>query len=132
MNQVDKTKTKEQFMNELVGLRQRIDELEAAEVEREQTEEALRESERKYRDLVDNSIVGIYRTNLAGKILYVNEALAKMLEFDSPEEMMSEGVLARYKNHKDRERLLEILKNSGRVDNFEFDLPIPNQVILPR
>jgi two-component system cell cycle sensor histidine kinase/response regulator CckA len=122
MNEVDKTKTKEQFMNELVELRQRIDELKAAEVEREQTEEALRESERKYRDLVDNSIVGIYRTNLAGKILYVNEALARMLEFDSPEEMMSEGVLARYKNHKDRERLLEILKKSGRVDNFEFDL----------
>lgn len=122
MNEVDKTKTKEQFMNELVELRQRIDELKAAEVEREQTEEALRESERKYRDLVDNSIVGIYRTNLAGKILYVNEALARMLEFDSPEEMMSEGVLARYKNHKDRERLLEILKKSGRLDNFEFDL----------
>jgi two-component system cell cycle sensor histidine kinase/response regulator CckA len=122
MNEVDKTKTKEQFMNELVELRRRIDELEAAEVEREQTEEALRESERTYRDLVDNSIVGIYRTNLAGKILYVNEALARMLEFDSPEEMMSEGVLVRYKNHKDRERLLEMLKKSGKVDNFEFDL----------
>ena len=66
--------------------------------------------------------MGIYRTNLAGKILYVNEALARMLESDSPEEMMSEGVLARYRNHKDRERLLEILKKSGRVDNFEFDL----------
>ncbi|MCG6944267.1 MAG: PAS domain S-box protein [Deltaproteobacteria bacterium] len=105
-----------------VGLCQRIAELEAAEVEREQTEEALSESERKYRDLVDNSIVGIYRTNSAGKILYVNEALARMLEFDSPEEMMAEGVLARYKNNKDREHLLEILKKSGRVDNFEFDL----------
>jgi two-component system cell cycle sensor histidine kinase/response regulator CckA len=113
---------KEKPRGTLVGLCQRIAELEAAEVEREQTEEAPRESERKYRDLVDNSIVGIYRTNSAGKILYVNEALARMLEFDSPEEMMAEGVLARYKNNKDREHLLEILKKSGRVDNFEFDL----------
>ena len=115
-------KTKRQLISELEELRQRIGELEKSEKERKRAEVALRESERKYRDLVDNSIVGIYRTNLAGKILYVNEALARMLEFDSPEELMSEGVLARYKNHKDRERLLEILKRSNRVDNFEFDL----------
>ena len=118
----DRHEQKEKPRGTHVGLCQRIAELEAAEVEREQTEEALSESERKYRDLVDNSIVGIYRTNSAGKILYVNEALARMLEFDSPEEMMAEGVLARYKNNKDREHLLEILKKSGRVDNFEFDL----------
>ena len=115
-------KTKRQLISELEELRQRIGELEKSETERERAEAALRESERKYRDLVDNSIVGIYRTNLAGKILYVNAALARMLEFDSLEEMMSKGVLARYKNHKDRERLLEILKKSGRIDNFEFDM----------
>jgi PAS domain S-box-containing protein len=115
-------KTKRQLIDELEELRQRIGELEKSETERERAEDALRESERKYRGLVDNSIVGIYRTNLAGKILYVNEALARMLKFDPPEEIMSEGVLARYKNHKDRERLLEILNKSGSVDSFEFDL----------
>jgi PAS domain S-box-containing protein len=120
MSQADNTK--EQLMTELEELRQRIDELQAAEVEWRRTEDALQESERKFRDLVDNSLVGIYRTNLEGTIFYVNEALAKMLEFDSPQEMMSESVLALYKNYEDRERLVEVLKRAGRVDGFEFDL----------
>jgi PAS domain S-box-containing protein len=115
-------KTKKELIDELVELQQRIVELEAAAVTHKQTDKALRESERKYRDLIDNSLVGIYRTNLEGKILYVNEALTKMLDFNSPEEMMSEGVLVRYKDQRQRECLLGVLKELGRVDNFEFDL----------
>jgi diguanylate cyclase (GGDEF)-like protein len=45
-----------------------------------------------------------------------------MLEFESPEEMMSEGVLPRYENLKDRDVLIEKLKKSGRVTNFSFEL----------
>ncbi|KPK20836.1 MAG: hypothetical protein AMK69_23175, partial [Nitrospira bacterium SG8_3] len=43
--------------------------------------EALKESERQLCALADNSLVGVYRTNLQGDILSVNKALAKMLEF---------------------------------------------------
>ena len=63
--------------------------------ERKQAEEALQESEKKYRDIVDNALVGIYKTNLKGDILYVNEALWRMLEFETSEEMMAESVLKR-------------------------------------
>ena len=115
-------KTKDQLLEELTELHQRVVKLEAAGVERKKAEDALKESERKFRDLVDNSLVGIYRTNLEGKILYVNEAMIKMLEFDAPEEMMSKSVLVNYKDFEDRDRLLRILKKSGRVDSFEFDL----------
>lgn len=84
--------------------------------------DALRESEKQLCDLADNSLVGVYRTNLQGDILSVNKALAKMLEFESPEEMMSESVLARYANPRDRNILIEKLKKSGRVTNFSFEL----------
>ncbi len=90
--------------------------------ERNRVEKALREGEKRYRDLVDNSLVGIYRTNLKGDILYVNKALAKMLEFESPEEMMLDNVLVKYKDYKDREILIETLKELGRVNDFQFDL----------
>ena len=59
---------------------------------------ALRASEEKYRSLVENALVGIYKTNLQGDFLYVNEALLKIYEFGSLEEMMSTGDIARYKN----------------------------------
>jgi two-component system cell cycle sensor histidine kinase/response regulator CckA len=90
--------------------------------ERSRAEEALRESEKKYRDLVDNSLVGVYKTSLKGDIIYANEALAKMFEFESPEEMTAKGVISRYKNSKDRESFLKIVKKSGRINNFEVEV----------
>jgi PAS domain S-box-containing protein len=91
-------------------------------VEHRRAEAALRESEKKYKNLVDTAVVGVYKTNLKGDILFANEALVKMLEFDSPEEMMSVGVLSRYKKLKDRELLIETLKKKSKVKNFELDL----------
>ncbi len=90
--------------------------------ERKQAEEALRESEKKYRNLVDNALVGIYKTNLKGDILYVNEALWRMLEFESLEEMKAEGVLMRYKSPLDRNAMIENLKNEGKVKDLEVEL----------
>jgi PAS domain S-box-containing protein len=98
-----------------------------AELEREiaehtRTEEALRESEKKYRDLVDNPLVGVFQSNLKGDLLFVNEALARMNEFGDAQEMMAEGVLARYKHPERRDVLIDLLKRDGKVDNFELDI----------
>ena len=90
--------------------------------DRKRAEEDLNRSEKNYRNLVDSSLVGIYQTNIKGQIQYVNNALVKMFEFDSSQEMMSQNVLVRYKNPKDRQRLIKILKKSGYVNNFEVEL----------
>jgi len=90
--------------------------------ERKQAEEALRDSERQYRNLVDNALVGVYKTDLEGNILYVNEALIKMMEFESLEDMKSGGVLARYSNLEDRDIFIKTLKRTGKINNFEVDL----------
>ncbi len=90
--------------------------------ERKKAEKALKDSEERYRTLVENALVGVYRTNLKGDFLYVNKALSRMFEFDSPEEMMSSGVLPRYKNPKDREVLIENLKKKEKVDNLEIEI----------
>ena len=50
-------------------------------------EEALRESEERFRSLVENATVGIYRTAPDGRILMANPALVKMMGFDSLEEL---------------------------------------------
>ena len=89
--------------------------------ERKRAEDALRESEKQYRNLVDNALVGIYKSNLKGEVLYVNDALLEIMEFDSLEDMVSSGVVARYKNPEDRRTLLQNLKGSGHVNNFEVD-----------
>jgi DNA-binding NarL/FixJ family response regulator len=49
----------------------------------------LRESEEKYRCIFENSVVGFYRSTLDGRFLDANPALATMLRYDSPEDLVS-------------------------------------------
>ncbi|MGD0015088.1 MAG: PAS domain S-box protein, partial [Bryobacteraceae bacterium] len=51
------------------------------------TECALRESVTRYRNLFENSPIGIYRTTPDGRILLANPALAAMLGYSSVEEL---------------------------------------------
>ena len=90
--------------------------------ERSRAVEGLKESEKKYRNLVESSLIGVFQTNMKGDFLYVNEAVVKMLEFESPGEMMSMNVLERYKNPEDRKTLIEKLQKAGKVANFEVVL----------
>jgi len=78
--------------------------------ERKQAEEALKYSEKKYRSLVDNSLVGVYQANIKGDFLFVNKALVRMLEFESPGELITRGCFEIHKNPKDREVLIENIK----------------------
>lgn len=55
--------------------------------ERINTETALRESEEKFRSLIEQLPVGIYRTTPNGMILQTNPALANILGFDSEEQL---------------------------------------------
>jgi formate hydrogenlyase transcriptional activator len=51
--------------------------------ERKRAEEALRESEERFRSLYENSTIGIYRTTPDGRVLLANPSLVKMLGFSS-------------------------------------------------
>ena len=55
----------------------------------EQTIEALRRAEQKYRSIFENSTVGIFQTTPEGKYLSANQALARMYGYDSPAELLA-------------------------------------------
>ncbi|MHB8882571.1 MAG: PAS domain-containing hybrid sensor histidine kinase/response regulator [Thermodesulfovibrionales bacterium] len=88
-----------------------------------QAEEALEKSERQYRQLVDNALIGVYRATLDGKFLYVNDAMVGIFECDNAEELLRLPVGARYKSRRDRKAFLTILKKQGKVPHFELDVP---------
>lgn len=111
----------ERLKEELAKTKKRVRELEASEAEQRGAVEALKQSEKNYRDIVSNEVVGVYQSNLKGDILYVNEALAKMFEFDSPQEMMSGSVLERYRDPGQRADLLETLKKRGSTSGYELE-----------
>jgi PAS domain S-box-containing protein len=71
---------------------------------------------------VDNALVGVYRTNLSGDILFLNEALANLIGFTSPEEMIKEGALVRYKDPKEREAFIKELREKRRLNYYEIEM----------
>ncbi len=84
-------------------------------------EEKLRKSEEEYRNLVENALIGVYKTTLKGKLVLANKALLDMLGY-SMEEISKFNVEQLYKNREDRVKLLEILKKDGKVIGFETEL----------
>lgn len=57
-------------------------------VERKRAEEALKVSERKYRTIIEHAPFGICRSTIDGKYVSVNPALAGILKYDSPEDLL--------------------------------------------
>ncbi len=83
--------------------------------ERKLMEKEISDSEKKYRELVENALVGVYRMTLSGKIIYANNAMADMLEYDSPEELMSVTSFSLYKNIQEREHFTKELRSYGKT-----------------
>ena len=50
-------------------------------------ENSIRESEERYRDLFENSILALFRSTLEGKVIIVNQAFADLFSYESPEEV---------------------------------------------
>ncbi len=69
----DEDRSKEQLINELVVLRRRIAELETSETAHKRAVEALRGSEARYRELVQNANSIILRMDAQGHITFFNE-----------------------------------------------------------
>ncbi len=81
----DKDKIKEQLIDELLRLRRQITDFEKSEIKHQQTEETLRESEEKYRILVELASDGILIETVEGRILECNSAAAKIYGYTKEE-----------------------------------------------
>lgn len=71
--------------------------------ERKRAEAALRESEARFRDLVEGSIQGIF-VHRDFKPLFANQALADMLGYDSPEDILALRSVMDFIHPDERER----------------------------
>jgi PAS domain S-box-containing protein/putative nucleotidyltransferase with HDIG domain len=91
---------------------------------RKEAEEALQKSERKFRSIFENAVEGIYQTTPDGRFLSVNPAFARMIGYDSPEEVIEKITdVARqgYVTPQDRDRFKEELQARGMTEGFEIE-----------
>jgi PAS domain S-box-containing protein len=92
--------------------------------EHKQAEDALGEAERKYRSIFENAVEGIFQTTADGRFISANPALARMLGFDSPEELIrvrTNIAHDHYVNPRVREEFEQALEKNGFVFNFELE-----------
>ncbi|HOE15875.1 MAG TPA: PAS domain S-box protein [Syntrophorhabdaceae bacterium] len=101
----------------LLGISEDITEL-------KRTEELLKKSEKKYRSIFENAVMGIFQVTIDGQYLSVNPAGAVMYGYESPEEMMksvTDTARQIYVYPEERARLIAQLEASGSVEGFETE-----------
>jgi PAS domain S-box-containing protein len=86
--------------------------------ERRKLEQALKESEAKYRNLIEIVPVGISVSTPDGKLIDANTTLLKLLGLGSKEEFLETVAADHWYDPKDREELVQRLQG-GQVKDFE-------------
>jgi len=92
--------------------------------ERKQAEEALRESEQRYRGLFESAMIGIFQSTPGGKYVSVNPAYAKIHGYSTPEEMVREVKDIRstiYVNPENQAEYVRLLEAEDRVRDLEVE-----------
>ena len=93
--------------------------------ERRRAEGALKEAEKKYRGIFENAVEGIFQNTPAGHFISANPAMARMLGFDSPEELIhTRNDIERqgYAEPALRNKFKQMLEENGVVTGFEYEV----------
>ncbi len=88
-----------------------------------QAKSNLLQAEENYRSIFENAQEGIYRTSPDGRFIMANKAAARILGYDSPEELMASVTdVARqlYVDPQERSRMLELVKRQGLAKSDEL------------
>jgi PAS domain S-box-containing protein len=82
-----------------------------------------REAERRYRELFDNIQEGLYFSSPEGRFIEVNEAMVRMLGYDSREELLRVDIPTKiYLDPQHRGRVCEEMERTGVLHGFESTL----------
>ncbi len=89
--------------------------------DRKQTEEALQRSEVKFRNIFENSLIGIFRCRLSdGLVLEVNQRGVELMGYDSASEIIGQKFSSDfYVNPEDRQQIMTQVHQHGTVKNLE-------------
>jgi len=89
----------------------------AAAIERKQAADALLVSEKRFRLLFEQNLAGVFRSMPEGQLLECNDAFARMLGYESRDDIIGVNSKCFYFEDGDRERYLGYLRKYGSVNN---------------
>lgn len=138
----DNSKTKEQLLEELAAMRLRVHRLEEAAASRQRNDQGLREGaairdmtpgeraekylqrvQETYQSIFENAQEGIYRSTCEGRFIAANQAMARILGYESPEELIgcvTDITHQLYVYPEQRAKLMERIEHQGFVKDAEI------------
>ena len=109
----DEQKTKAELLQELDALRRCVSKL-------KQVEEKLKHSEKQFKELSENTFVGVYRTTPDGRITMANPALVRMLGYSSFEELSQQNLeKEEFAPQYPRSIFKDLIEKEGKVVGLE-------------
>jgi PAS domain S-box-containing protein len=92
--------------------------------ERKRAFQAMLESEKKYRSIFENAQEGIFRAGADSRFIDVNSSMARILAYDSPEEMIDSVSDFRpiFADPEDQKTLYDRIDKNDAVSNYECRL----------
>ena len=97
------------------------EELKTAHEQLNKSLEALKESEKSYRNIIENIQDAYMRSDKEGLIVMASPSAARVYGYDSPEEMIGTSALSYYKNPNDRRYVLDVLQKNGKIEANESE-----------
>jgi PAS domain S-box-containing protein len=91
---------------------------------RKQAEEKLQRVEKRYRDMLENAVVGMLRSTPDGRFLSANPFLARIYGFESPEELMAAVTDIGdqlYVEPEARTHFMDVLERQGFIEGYESE-----------
>jgi PAS domain S-box-containing protein len=82
----------------------------------------VRQAERKYRSIFENAVEGIFQCSSNGRLIMANPALARMLGFESPEDLISSITDMRFQlfaNPRQYDAFCRFIEDAGSLSGFE-------------
>jgi diguanylate cyclase (GGDEF)-like protein/PAS domain S-box-containing protein len=116
----DPSRTNQELLEEISDLKQRISDWEQSEAEHKRTVGALRESEERYRTLIENANEAIFVAQ-DWKLVFLNPMTSQMIGY-SPEELMAKPFVD-FIHPDDRSTLVEHYFNRLKGDDFQSRYP---------
>ena len=99
----------------------------------EETLEALRRAEQKYRSIFEHCLEGIFQTTPEGKYISANPALARMYGYESAEELITDLTdITRqlYVQSGRRDEFIRLVRENGQVLEFESQIFRRNRSVI--
>ena len=84
----------------------------------------LQAAEERYRLLFQHAVLGMFQSTLAGDLIEVNDAMARMFGYASPTAMRAEApsIHRRYANPEMRDRAVKAILRDGQILGWEFEM----------